>query len=91
MGSSPSAPQPPRFAAKSVVVIGGGLCGAAVASALDKDFAVTLVDNKPYCELTPCAIDVCLQPTKEALEARARAIRVPHKVYVKRGKVVLGR
>ena len=49
---------------KKIVIIGGGFTGALCAKKLEKDknFQVTLIDNKPYFEYTPGILRTILEP-----------------------------
>jgi NADH dehydrogenase FAD-containing subunit len=38
---------------KQVIIIGGGFAGSTAARLLQKDFSVTLIDQKYYFEYTP--------------------------------------
>ncbi len=66
----------------SVVVIGGGFAGALVARSLEKDFSVTLIDNKDYFEFTPSILRTLVEP------AHVKKIQVLHSHYLHRAHLV---
>jgi len=71
---------------KKVVIIGGGFTGTQCAMILqkNKNFDVTLIDNKPYFEFTPGILRTILEPEHE------KKIQAVHKNYLKKSKVING-
>ncbi|MBX4196185.1 FAD-dependent oxidoreductase [Candidatus Pacearchaeota archaeon] len=69
---------------KRVIVIGGGFAGAYCARHLEKDFSVTLIDNKDYFEFTPGVLRTIVDP------AHIRKIQVVHSHYLHRAEIVIG-
>ncbi len=69
---------------KRVVIIGGGFAGTLIAKKLQSHFAVTLIDSKNYFEFTPGILRTIVEP------AHWKHIRVLHRQYLKRTKLVLG-
>ena len=73
---------------KRVVIVGGGYCGAYVASRMDRlaSMHVTLIDTKEYFEQTP-AMPRLLCVEDEELFDRCH---IKHTEYVRRGQVEIG-
>ncbi|MEK6927876.1 MAG: FAD-dependent oxidoreductase [Nanoarchaeota archaeon] len=71
---------------KNVVIIGGGFAGSKVARKLsgNKDFKVTLIDNKEYFEFTPGILRTLVEPE------HSKCIQVLHKTYLKNVEFILG-
>ncbi|KAI9137824.1 hypothetical protein BKA69DRAFT_1087905 [Paraphysoderma sedebokerense] len=71
---------------KRVVVLGGGFCGALLASILDKmpRFNVCLIDSKTFFEYTPSVVKEIPNPST------VDNIRIPHSEIVQNGHFVLG-
>ena len=69
---------------KRVVIIGGGFAGSFVASKLERDFLVTLIDSKDYFEYTPSILRLVVNPKIIS------KIRVSHKNYLKKSEIVVG-
>ncbi len=69
---------------KKVVVIGGGFAGAYVANALQKEFAVTLIDTKDYFEFTPSVLRALVDPRV------VKHIQVNHTHYLTKGTFIQG-
>ncbi len=69
---------------KKVVIIGGGFAGSKIARALEREFDVTLIDNKDYFEFTPGIIRTIIEPE------HIKKLQVLHKDYLRRTKLVLG-
>src|SRR3989344_1608580 len=69
---------------KRVVVIGGGFAGALIARALQRDFAVTLIDSKDYFEFTPGVLRCLVEPEHLC------KIQALHKDYLVHGEFLQG-
>ena len=70
---------------KKVVIIGGGFSGALVANKLQRDFDVTLVDNKEYFEFTPGILRVLVEPR------HMDKIQIKHKDSLDKGRFICGK
>jgi len=66
---------------KKVVVIGGGFAGSLIAKALEKDYDVTLIDDKDYFEYTPSILRTIVEPET------MRRIQVLHSGYLHRAHI----
>ncbi|MBX4212434.1 FAD-dependent oxidoreductase [Candidatus Pacearchaeota archaeon] len=69
---------------KKVVVIGGGFAGAYCARNLEKDFHVTLIDNKDYFEFTPGVLRTIVEP------AHIKKIQILHSHYLHHAEIIIG-
>ena len=71
---------------KKIVVIGGGFAGSHISRKFDKDkdFQVTLVDNKDYFEFTPSIVKVLSAPE------HLKKIQKYHKDYLKNSEIIIG-
>ncbi len=61
---------------KQVIIIGGGFAGSYAARTLEKDFAVTLIDNKEHFEFTPSILRSVVEPE------HIKQIQLEHKKYL---------
>ena len=66
-----------------IVIIGGGFCGSLCAKKLERDFDVTLIDNKEYFEFTPSVPHVLLD-----YDYRAK-IQICHTSYLNKAKIIV--
>lgn len=69
---------------KKVVVIGGGFAGSYVAKKLQRNFEVTLIDDKEYFEFTPSVLKVLINPRL------SKKIHLMHKDYLKKTNLIVG-
>ena len=70
---------------KRVVIIGGGFAGSTCAEILEKRFEVILIDTKNYFEFTPSILRAIVN------QKIVKGIRVLHKDYLKRSKIIIGK
>lgn len=70
---------------KRVVIIGGGFTGSRAAIILEKQFKVTLIDEKEYFEFTPSVLRLIAEPQY------FKKIRVRHKDYLKKSDIIKGK
>jgi NADH dehydrogenase FAD-containing subunit len=63
---------------KKVVIVGGQFAGRKALTLLEKDFDVTIVDEKEYFEYTPAALRAIVEPAHAAkiIVDRPRATKV---------------
>src|SRR3989338_850629 len=69
---------------KNIVIIGGGFAGSYAAKQLEKDFSVTLIDEKDYFEFTPSVLKTLVHPSS------AKSIQVRHQQYLHHAQIVKG-
>lgn len=69
---------------KRVVIVGGGFAGSRIAKRLEREFDVTLIDDKGFFEFTPGILRTLVDPT------HLRAIQVRHAQYLRRTRIVTG-
>ncbi len=69
---------------KKVVVIGGGFAGAYIASYLENDFSVTLIDTKDYFEFTPGILRTIVHTQ------HMKTIQVLHSHYLHKARLIRG-
>jgi len=68
---------------KKIIIIGGGFTGTQCAKKLEKNFNITLIDNKPYFEYTPGILRTILEPEHE------KKIQALHEKYLKKSKILI--
>ena len=71
---------------KRIVIIGGGFAGSYIARYFDKNknYHVTLIDNKNYFEFTPSIVKVLTNPN------HIKNIQVRHEDYLKNSEIIIG-
>jgi len=69
---------------KQVIIIGGGFAGAYAAQHLEKEYMVTLIDEKDYFEFTPSVLRTIVEPS------HIKKIQVLHRHYLKRAHIIMG-
>ena len=67
---------------KKVVIVGGGFAGAYCARTLEKEFEVTLIDQKEYYEFTPSILRTLVEPE------HARKIQALHSSYLTTTEII---